>query len=175
MSHGLETLTTTLAGFGLTWLVRATAPLALGLLAGGLLRGSGPAVQSGVYRTTLAAVLVCPLASAVLGGAGIDRLTLRLPTSATDDAPARVPSAAAPSPPLATTRTGLGDDPVGVVPPSEPSSRTSDGTRVEAVLPAGPTTWPTAPPRPSTLAAVAAVGLSIWLLGSAGGGGRRWG
>ena len=72
-----------LSGFGLTWLVQSSVLLALGLLAGRLLRRSGPAVQSGVYRTTLVAVLVCPFASAALSAAGFDGLSLRLPSPVT--------------------------------------------------------------------------------------------
>ena len=72
-----------LSGFGLTWLVQSSILLALGLLAGRLLRRSGPAVQSGVYRTTLAAVLICPFASVALSAAGFDGLSLRLASPAT--------------------------------------------------------------------------------------------
>ena len=42
-------------------------------------------MQSGVYRTTLAAVLVCPFASAILTAAGYDGLTFRLPIPVTGD------------------------------------------------------------------------------------------
>ena len=86
MWNGPATLTTALAGVGLTWLVQSTVLLALGLLAGRLLKRVGAAVQSGVYRTTLAAVLVCPFASAILTAAGYDGLTFRLPTPTTDEA-----------------------------------------------------------------------------------------
>src|SRR6478752_2934149 len=82
MWHGFATVTTTLAGFGLTWLVQSSILLILGLAAGRLLKRSGPAVQSAVYRTTFAAVLVCPAASAVLAARGYDRLTLRVSSSA---------------------------------------------------------------------------------------------
>ena len=61
MWNSPATLMTSLAGAALTWMVQSTALLALGLLAGRLVRKAGAAVQSGVYRTTLAAVLVCPL------------------------------------------------------------------------------------------------------------------
>ena len=57
MSHDLATLTTLLVGIALTWLAQSTVLLVIGLLAGRLVRKSGPAVQSAVYRTTLAAVL----------------------------------------------------------------------------------------------------------------------
>ena len=79
MSHDLATLTTLLVGLALTWLAQSTVLLVIGLLAGRLVRKSGPAVQSAVYRTTLAAVLVCPVASALLSWAGFDGFNLRLP------------------------------------------------------------------------------------------------
>jgi len=45
-------------------------------------------VQSAVYRTTLAAVLLCPGVSLVLLGAGVDGLTLRLPLAMAPTTPA---------------------------------------------------------------------------------------
>src|SRR3954470_7405752 len=78
MAHGLAAVLTSLAGLGLTWLLQSSALLALGLLAGRLLRRTGPAVQSGVYRTTLVAVLVCPLASTFLASMGYEGPDLRL-------------------------------------------------------------------------------------------------
>ena len=83
-NYGLEAVLGQLAGFGLTWLMQSSVLLGLGLAAGRVLRRSGPAVQSGVYRTTLLAVVVCPFASAALGAAGFDGLSLRLPTQAND-------------------------------------------------------------------------------------------
>ena len=77
----VQTLSRELSGFGLTWLVQSSVLLTLGLLAGWLFRRSGPAMQSCVYRTTLAAVLVCPFASAALGIAGFDGFSLRLPAT----------------------------------------------------------------------------------------------
>ena len=68
-----------LAEFGLTWLCQSSALLAMGLLAGRMLRRSGPAVQSAVYRTALAAVFICPVASILLAKAGFDGVVLRLP------------------------------------------------------------------------------------------------
>src|ERR1035438_7532014 len=94
MGNSLAALARDLSGFGLTWLVQSSVLLALGLLAGRVLRRSGPAVQSGVYRTTLAAVLVCPVASAALSAAGFDGLSLRLPSPATHTAAQFVPPAA---------------------------------------------------------------------------------
>ncbi len=45
------------------WLLQSTLLIAAGLTIGRLLRMRGSAVQSVVYRTTLAAVLICPLAT----------------------------------------------------------------------------------------------------------------
>ena len=50
--------------------IQSTVLLVVGLTVGRLLRRSGPAVQSGIYRTTLAAVLCCPIAAMVLAGTG---------------------------------------------------------------------------------------------------------
>ena len=80
MWNSPATLMTSLAGLGLTWLVQSTVLLAVGLLAGRLLKRAGAAIQSGVYRTTLTAVLVCPFASAILTAAGYDGLIFRLPS-----------------------------------------------------------------------------------------------
>ena len=87
-NNGLDAVLGQFAGFGLTWLVQSSVLLAFGLVAGRVLRRSGPAVQSGVYRTTLLAVVVCPFASAVLAAAGCDGLSLRLPSKAHESAPA---------------------------------------------------------------------------------------
>ena len=66
----------------LTWLTQSTVLLVLGLLAGRLLRKTGPAAQSSVYRTTLAAVLFCPIAAIVLAAAGWHGIIIRLPSEA---------------------------------------------------------------------------------------------
>ena len=70
-----------LAGHGAIWLVQSTALLAFGLVVGRLARRAGPAVQNGVYRATLAGVLVCPAASALLAAAGIDGPGLPMPSA----------------------------------------------------------------------------------------------
>jgi beta-lactamase regulating signal transducer with metallopeptidase domain len=82
MGYDLAIVTTPIAVFGLNWLLQSSVLLVLGLAAGRLARGRGPAIQSAVYRTTLAAVLVCPIASAMLGAAGVDGFSLRLPAPA---------------------------------------------------------------------------------------------
>jgi hypothetical protein len=62
----------------LTFVIQSTMLLGLGLLAGRVLKRSGAAVQSVVYRTTLVAVLLCPCASMLLAATGCDGLILRM-------------------------------------------------------------------------------------------------
>lgn len=57
------------AGFACNWLLQSTLLIAAGLLLGRIARRRGAAVQSVVYRTTLVAVLVCPLATSLLARA----------------------------------------------------------------------------------------------------------
>src|SRR6266567_2877530 len=77
MWHGLANLRTALAAFGLSWLVQSSLLLAIGLLVARILKRSGPAIQSGVYRTALAAVLVCPIAAAIFTSAGVGGFSWR--------------------------------------------------------------------------------------------------
>lgn len=67
------------AGLGLNWLVQSSLLLSVGLSVGWLLRRRGPAAQSVVYRTTLVAVLVCPLATWALARTGVSRWSVALP------------------------------------------------------------------------------------------------
>src|SRR5262249_52823398 len=69
----------------LTWLIKSTVLLTVGLLAGRFLKGRGPAVQSALYRTILVAVLVCPIASMAIAAMGFTGLVIRVPSMATDD------------------------------------------------------------------------------------------
>src|SRR4051812_49416459 len=86
MAHGLASVATALGGYGLTWVVQSSALLDLGMLVGSLLKRFGPAVQSGVYRTTLGAVLICPVVSGLLAGAGFEGLSIRLSSPRGDEA-----------------------------------------------------------------------------------------
>ena len=75
------------AGLILTGLIQSTVLLAVGLLAGRLLRKRGPAVQSALYRTTLGAVILCPIASLSMAAMGFDGMLIQLPAFvASDDA-----------------------------------------------------------------------------------------
>src|SRR5690349_20350856 len=80
--------------FALNWLIQSTVLLAVGLVAGRLLRPAGAAVQSAAYRATLAAVLACPVASAALLGAGVDGVRLRPPAAGS---PIIAPASASPA------------------------------------------------------------------------------
>ncbi len=127
------------AEFGLTWLCQASALLAAGLVAGRWLRGSGPAVQSAAYRTTLAAVLLCPLASSLLAAAGCDALTFRLAAPrgvAAAEAPAITPLAA----PSATPDGGMDDASQG------PERLAANLPRAESAPPVAAGPAPAVPP-----------------------------
>lgn len=166
MSHGLATWTTALAGFTLTWSVQSSALLLLGLLAGRLMKRTGPAVESGVYRTTLAAVLVCPLASMLVSAAGHDELTLRLPAPNFSEMPAGASgreTAALPltSPLLATVKPEA--------PKSEPSiqlAKTAGSMPEKPAFPGRRSVTPDAQVVFSTKEAAAAIGLFVWVFGT---------
>jgi hypothetical protein len=76
---------TATAELALTCLVQSTVLLGLGLFAGRLVRRSGPAVLSTLYRTTLVAVLFCPGVSMLLTAVGFNGLMIRLPSLTTTD------------------------------------------------------------------------------------------
>lgn len=166
MGHGLATLTTTLAAFGLAWLAQSTALLAFGLLVGRLLARSGPAVQSGIYRTTLAAVLVCPFAAALLSGTGYEGLTFRLPTSKAGAAPARSLPIAASGTSAVTTEAGMRPGPSDALRYQEPFSKPIVEVPDESALSVGSAPLPAAPAKASLFVLAAAMGLSVWLFGS---------
>ncbi len=75
----LLTTSTTVVELALNWLLQSTLLIGLGLLGGRLLQRRGSAVQSVVYRTTLAAVLLCPIASTGLWLAGVSGWSVALP------------------------------------------------------------------------------------------------
>jgi beta-lactamase regulating signal transducer with metallopeptidase domain len=68
--------TAQVATFGLNWLVQSSLLLALGLLIGWHVRHLGSAIQSAVYRTTLVAVLACPLIAWALAAGGVPGLMI---------------------------------------------------------------------------------------------------
>ncbi len=119
MAHGLATVATALGGYGLTWLVQSTALLGLGVVVGSLLKRFGPAVQSGVYRTTLGAVLICPVVSGLLTGAGFEGLVIRL-SSPRADVAAPVPIAIAEPVPNQELAVASDSSPVSVSTTTQP-------------------------------------------------------
>ncbi|WP_146446526.1 M56 family metallopeptidase [Botrimarina colliarenosi] len=61
------------------WLLQSTLLITAGLALGHALRKRGSAVQSAVYRTTLIAVIACPLATWMLSLAGVRGWSVELP------------------------------------------------------------------------------------------------
>lgn len=70
-----------LAGFAANWLLQSTLLIGCGLLAARVLKSRGAAVQSVVYRTTLAAVVLCPLAGILLDQAGFNGWSIEMPVA----------------------------------------------------------------------------------------------
>ena len=69
---------------GANLLVQSTLLIAAGLVIAWLCRQKGAAVQSLILRATLAAVLVCPLASYLVGRAGLEGKSFKLTKAAPD-------------------------------------------------------------------------------------------
>ena len=67
--------------FALNWLLQSSLLIIFGLAAAAIFRKRGAAVQSAIFRTALAAVLVCPLATLCLYQAGVPGWSVRLPSS----------------------------------------------------------------------------------------------
>ncbi len=167
MGNGAATFTTALATTGLTWLVQSTILLAAGLMAGRLLKRAGAAVQSGVYRTTLAAVLVCPFASAALTAAGYDGFTFRLPNPATGEAVTAEHQTTAPLNSTSATATRFADALTAAVEHPEPLPRLAIETRIEPAVGSAPAPAHPSPIAISTYVSIPAIAMSVWLLGAA--------
>ncbi|HQU41885.1 MAG TPA: hypothetical protein PK867_03700 [Pirellulales bacterium] len=67
--------------FAANWLLQSTLLIAAGLAVAWLLGRRASALQSAVYRTTLAAVIVCPLATALLARGGVSGWSVELPVA----------------------------------------------------------------------------------------------
>ena len=67
--------------FAANWLLQSTLLIAAGLAVARLARCRGSALQSAIYRTTLAAVVVCPLATLLLSWNGVSGWSLRIPVA----------------------------------------------------------------------------------------------
>lgn len=63
--------------FAVNSLLQSTLLIAVGLTIGRLMRRQGSAAQSAVYRTTLAAVILCPIATLGLSLTGIWEYSLQ--------------------------------------------------------------------------------------------------
>ena len=68
-------------GFAANWLLQSTLLIAAGLALGRFVRPHGSAVRSLVYRTTLIAVLVCPIATWSLSRAGVSGWSIKVPVA----------------------------------------------------------------------------------------------
>ncbi|AMV37673.1 M56 family metallopeptidase [Planctomyces sp. SH-PL62] len=143
-------------GFGLTWLAQSSALLLLGLAAGRWARSRGPALQSAVYRATLAAVLLGPAVSITFSAMGFEGLALRWPTAeAARPLPFSSSSPFIPAPP--SSEPPYTDVRFTIAPlPTEPF------TPLPASLPASPVVVERSLPRD----AIAAVGLAGWGVGT---------
>ena len=169
MSHDLATLTTLLVGLALTWLAQSTVLLATGLLAGRLVRKSGPAVQSAVYRTTLAAVFVCPITSALLTWAGFDGFSLRLPPPRARASAGMNPGAEWLQRPIDEARPARRLEPghESISPIAEMSPNPEPPVRrITTVEPTILETQRPAPSHLSSLVPIAGLGFAVWLIGT---------
>lgn len=67
------------AAFAINWLLHSTLLISAGLFAAWVFRNRGSAFQSVAYRTTLAAVVMCPFVSLALSCCGVTGWSLQLP------------------------------------------------------------------------------------------------
>lgn len=75
----LLNLATVLCELAAHWFIQSTLLITIGLIVSRLLRSRGSAVQSLVYRTTLAAALVCPLVTWGMSAVGFSGYSIVLP------------------------------------------------------------------------------------------------
>jgi beta-lactamase regulating signal transducer with metallopeptidase domain/protocatechuate 3,4-dioxygenase beta subunit len=87
-----------MTGLAANWLIQSSLLISGGLILGCLLRNRGSAIQSAIYRTTLVAVLACPMATWGLSLAGISGWSLQMPEAYRHESLAAV--AAVDAPPL---------------------------------------------------------------------------
>jgi len=82
-SHEIEMAIMTVAAgvvqFAANWLIQSTLLIGIGLILAKCLHSRGSAFQSLVYRTTLVAVLICPLATWGLSQAGVSGWSVSIP------------------------------------------------------------------------------------------------
>lgn len=72
---------TVITEFLMNWWLQSTLLIAVGLLIGGWLKARGAALQSVVYRMTLVAALLCPLATWLLAINGVSGWSVKLPSA----------------------------------------------------------------------------------------------
>lgn len=95
---GLHTQTVVVDGaslamrFAANWLLQSSLLILAGLFIGWFIKRRGSAVQSVVYRTTLLAVLICPLATWGLSLGGVSGWSLDLPPAWNTEAPVSRPA-----------------------------------------------------------------------------------
>lgn len=65
--------------FALNWLLQSSLLIVVGLVIGKLFSQWGSAIQSAVYRTTMVAVLICPIATLCLSQTGVTGWSVELP------------------------------------------------------------------------------------------------
>ena len=165
----------------LTWLIQSTVLLTVGLLAGRFVKGRGPAVQSALYRTTLVAVLVCPIASMTIAAMGFPGLVIRVPSMAASDkievvdrGPDRVgPIARQGSSAIPTSFDRGASTPAAALPthalnPMELPAGASRTAEPPSVLSSGTTPKPVeSVTGPDWIASMASIMLAFWLVGTA--------
>ena len=66
-------------GFGFNWLLQSTLLILAGIVVARLLKSRGSAVQSVVYRTTLVAVIACPVVTMLLAANGVTGWSVTMP------------------------------------------------------------------------------------------------
>jgi beta-lactamase regulating signal transducer with metallopeptidase domain/uncharacterized GH25 family protein len=86
-------------GFACNWLLQSTLVIAAGLACAGLVRRRGSALQSAIYRTTLVAALVCPLATSLLALSGVSGWSIEMPAAWTYEQVSGTPPRASAAPP----------------------------------------------------------------------------
>ena len=128
------------------------------------MKKAGAAVQSGVYRTTLAAVLVCPIASAIVAAAGYDGLTLP-PDTVRRQSSARGPGDRR----FARVDRCAGAEPrdplTAVVDQAEPPATPVNEAQPEPIVSTETVASPPAAISLSAQETVPAIVLTVWLLG----------
>jgi beta-lactamase regulating signal transducer with metallopeptidase domain len=105
--------------FATNWLLQSSLLIAAGVAVARLLRFRGSALQSAIYRTTLAAVVVCPLATSLMAGSGLSGWSVKLPVAWTYEQLTAARSGKSELPGMAASTAPMTFDPVADKPPVE--------------------------------------------------------